>query len=81
MNNNKQELPKGYMGKILTVDLSNKNFNLIPLKRSMTDLFLGGRGLGVALLMEHFISFEKEGRYKNAFREVDPLSTDNILIF
>ncbi len=81
MNTLNGDLPKGYMGNILTVDLSKKKFKITPLDRNITDLFFGGRGLGVALLTEHFLSLEKEGRYKNAFKEVDPLSEDNILIF
>lgn len=81
MKMNGHGLPKGYAGKILTVDLGKKRYTAVPLKRSMTDLFFGGRGLGVALLTEHFRSLEREGNYKNAFREVDPLSKDNVLVF
>lgn len=81
MNTSNGYLPKGYMGNILTVDLSKKEFKITPIDRNITHLFFGGRGLGVALLAEHFLSLEKEGRYKNAFKEVDPLSEDNILIF
>jgi aldehyde:ferredoxin oxidoreductase len=41
----------------------------------------GGRGLGIGLLIEHFNSLQKQGKYENAFRDVYPLSEDNILIF
>jgi aldehyde:ferredoxin oxidoreductase len=81
MNDEIKNLPDGYMGYILTVDLSKSIFSITPLRKDITDLFFGGRGLGVALLTEHFISLERKGKYTNAFREVDPLSEDNILIF
>ncbi len=81
MINQIEGLPGGYMGSILSVNLSKKDFNITPLKKDIADLFFGGRGLGIALLTEHFISLEREGKYKNAFREVDPFSEDNILIF
>ncbi|MGD9200189.1 MAG: aldehyde ferredoxin oxidoreductase C-terminal domain-containing protein [Chitinispirillia bacterium] len=71
----------GYLRKILTVDLKEKTFKVRRLKRSMEDLFFGGRGLGIAMLMQHFTGLQNEGKYKNAFREVDPLSEDNALIF
>jgi aldehyde:ferredoxin oxidoreductase len=81
MNGKPKNLPHGYMGNILTVDLSKSIFTITPLRKNITDLFFGGRGLGVALLTEYFISLERDGKYKNAFRKVDPLSGDNILIF
>jgi len=81
MNDHSSDLPEGYMGKILTIDLSLHAFRQDPLERKLTDLFFGGRGLGIALLMKHFIALEMEGKYENAFEEVDPLSDDNILVF
>ncbi len=81
MNDYSDHLPKGYMGKVLTVDLSKREFKQAPLDRKIRDLFFGGRGLGIALLTTHFITLEMEGKYKNAFKEVDPLSGDNILVF
>ena len=81
MKPNREDLPKGYMGTILTVDLSNKAVEPRPLERSLTDLFFGGRGLGCALLFDHFIQLEKLGKYANAFKEVDPFSPDNALVF
>ncbi len=74
-------LPKGYMGKVLAVDLTKRKFRKSPLSRELTDRVFGGRGLGIALLLEHFLNLEKEGKYENAFKEVDPLSEDNILVF
>jgi aldehyde:ferredoxin oxidoreductase len=81
MNDHASDLPEGYMGKILTVDLSLHAFRQDPLERKVTDLFFGGRGLGIALLMKHFLGLERDGNYGNAFKEVDPLSRDNILVF
>lgn len=75
------DLPKGYMKRVLTVDLSRRQFRRDPLERRLTERFFGGRGLGIALLVEHFIALEKSGRHQNAFREVDPLSEDNLLVF
>ena len=75
------DLPKGYMGKVLAVDLTKRKFRKNPLSRELTDRVFGGRGLGIALVLEHFLNLEKEGKYKNAFKEVDPLSGDNILVF
>jgi len=79
--NTSVDLPKGYLGKILTVDLSNRQLREEPLDPRLTERLFGGRGLGVALLIDHFMTLEKEGKYQNAFREVDPLSDDNILVF
>jgi aldehyde:ferredoxin oxidoreductase len=75
------DLPTGYMGKILTVDLAAKSFRCDPLDRRLTDRFFGGRGLGIALLIEHFKTLEKQGKYRNAVKEVDPLSAENLLVF
>lgn len=81
MNNAFEIPPYGYMGNILTVDLSSRQAIEKSLEPGLAHLFFGGRGLGIALLMEHFIGLEKAGKYQNAFREVDPLSEDNTLVF
>jgi aldehyde:ferredoxin oxidoreductase len=81
VNPSEKILPKGYMGRILTIDLSERTFKVCPLDPSMCSLFFGGRGLGIALLIEHFVSLERQGKYANAFKEVDPFSEDNALIF
>jgi aldehyde:ferredoxin oxidoreductase len=74
-------LPKGYMGRILTIDLTEQTYRTSDLDLQTCRLFFGGRGLGVALLFEHFLSLEQGGKYKNAFEQVDPLGEDNVLIF
>ena len=81
MKNRSSDLPKGYMGRVLTLNLSERVFSRDPLSREFADLFFGGRGLGIALVTEHFLALEREGKYGNAFEEVDPLSADNILVF
>jgi aldehyde:ferredoxin oxidoreductase len=74
-------LPKGYMGRILNIDLTEQVSRSSALDFRTCDLFFGGRGIGVALLFEHFISLEQKGKYKNAFKEAHPLGEDNVLIF
>jgi len=81
MGSCKEALPEGYMGKILEIDLSKETFKSVRLDREAANLFFGGRGLGAALLFQYFVSLEKNGKYNNAFKDVDPLSEDNILIF
>ena len=73
MSQTEKVQPKGYMGRILTVDLTKHTFFQSTLDPVLCDLFLGGRGLGIAILTEHFIALEQEGKYKDAFKEVDPL--------
>jgi len=81
MPTDRKTLPGGYMGRILTIDLSDRSFVSSALDPGSCDLFFGGRGMGAALLFEHFITLERQGKYKNAFREIDPLGEDNILVF
>ena len=70
MPTEKQPLPGGYMDGILTINLTEQSYVRSDLDRRTCDLFFGGRGLGVALLFEHFLSLEQAGKYKNAFEEV-----------
>jgi aldehyde:ferredoxin oxidoreductase len=81
VSHNEKILPKGYMGRVLTIDLSRHTFSQAPLDPGLCDLFFGGRGLGIALLSRHFALLTQDGMYANAFQEVDPLSADNPLIF
>lgn len=73
-------MPFGYMGKILIVDLSAGSSREEDLDPGIAKLFHGNRGLGVAYLYRHFKTLTDSGKYRNAFREVDPLSKDNIVI-
>ena len=81
MTSTTQELPKGYMGNILHVDLAKKEYQSKPLDPEFAHLFFGGRGLGIALLYKHFSDLEQNGTYQNAFAEIEPLSSENPLIF
>jgi len=80
MNSTTKNLPTGYMGKILIIDLSSKKIREEALDPKIADLFHGNRGLGVAYLYRHFLNLDKTGRYSNAFKDVDPLSSDNVAI-
>lgn len=73
-------LPKGYMGKILRVDLSKRSWQSEPTDGRLARLFFGGRGLGVALLCRHFLALQGTGRYGNVYADLDALSEDNIII-
>ncbi len=80
MNTISKNLPPGYMGKVLIIDLGIKKIKEEKLDPEIARLFHGNRGLGVAYLYRHFKKLEESGKYSNAFKEVDPLSSDNIAI-
>lgn len=69
----------GYMGQLLHIDLDNFKSNSIRLTDEEKNLFIGGRGLGIGLLMDHFLSLKN--KYTDPFKEIHPLSPDNPLIF
>ena len=73
-------LPKGYMGKVLYVDLTHESIDTRPLDPGLASRFFGGRGLGIAFLFQHFLALNETGKYKNAFAEMDPFSEDNIIV-
>jgi aldehyde:ferredoxin oxidoreductase len=73
-------LPGGYMGQVLHVDLSTRSVSCQPLPAEMASLFCGGRGLGAALLCRHYSNLTESNRYENAYSDVDPLSADNIVV-
>ena len=60
---------KGFYGRILTVDLSEKNFTITPTDEGVLQRYLGGKGLASHLLF----TLNPPG--------VDPLSSENRLIF
>jgi aldehyde:ferredoxin oxidoreductase len=60
---------KGWMGKVLEVNLSNGEVQFRPLDADLARLFLGGRGLGARLLWDM------------VGPDVGPLSPENVLIF
>ncbi len=59
---------KGYMGKVLEIDLTSGNIGEYPVTDTDRELFLGGRFLSTKILWDEL----EKG--------VDPLSTDNVLI-
>lgn len=60
---------KGYMGKLLTIDLSNRSVDVEGLSDDMARRFIGGSGLGAKVLHEQ------------TSRVTDPLDPDNVLVF
>ena len=60
---------RGYAGKILHANLTTKSFDMEPLKEEEAYLLLGGKGLATWLL------------YRGMKKGVDPLSSNNLLIF
>jgi aldehyde:ferredoxin oxidoreductase len=60
---------KGYMGKILTVDLSTGEIGHMPLDDETVELYIGGRGLATRIL------------YDAIEPGIDPLSPENKVLF
>jgi aldehyde:ferredoxin oxidoreductase len=80
MNSKNHRLAKGYMNKVLYVNLSEASYHSESLDPKTAELFFGGRGFGICFLFEHFKKLQQAGRYKNPFAEVDPLSADNVIV-
>jgi aldehyde:ferredoxin oxidoreductase len=66
------------MGRLLEVDLASATARTHALDERLSELFVGGRGLGTALLTERLLRLR--GRYPNPFRAVDPLAPENPLV-
>lgn len=64
-----EKVRKGYMGKILRVNLSNQKVNIEALPEELVKLFIGGRGIAAKVL------------YDELKPETDPLSPLNKMIF
>ncbi len=62
----------GYAGKFLEVNLSNGNFKNVTIEEEWLKDYVGGRGLAAKILCDRLI-------YK--WEEIDPLGSDNILLF
>ena len=73
-------LPKGYMGRVVYVNLTDRSVSVERLNPRLARLFFGGRGLGVVFLFQHFLRLQAAGKYSNVFRELDALSADNAII-
>jgi aldehyde:ferredoxin oxidoreductase len=59
----------GWVGKVLDIDLTTQTYKTYALDSNIARLFVGGRGLGARLLWDL------------VGPDVDPLSTQNVLIF
>jgi aldehyde:ferredoxin oxidoreductase len=71
-------LPRGTLGRVLEVDLASGTARPHALDERLAELFVGGRGLGTALLVERFLRLRD--RHPNPFRGVDPLGPENPLV-
>lgn len=60
---------KGYMGKILRIDLSRRKFDTEDYNDTIAEKYIGGSGLGTKIL------------YEETTKDTDPLGPDNPLIF
>jgi aldehyde:ferredoxin oxidoreductase len=63
---------------VLEVDLASGTARSHALDERLAELFVGGRGLGTALLVERFLRLRD--RHANPFRAVDPLAPENPLV-
>lgn len=59
----------GYAGKILTIDLTNRSYNVEDLQTDLIENYLGAKGFGAKIL------------YDELLPKCDPLSPENILMF
>ena len=59
----------GWMGKIIKIDLSSGNKEIVQIDEQMRRKYIGARGLGVKL----FTKFCEP--------KIDPLSAENVIIF
>ncbi len=66
------------MGRVLEVDLTSGTARSHALDARVAELFVGGRGLGTALLVQRLLDLR--GRHANPFRDVDPLGPENPLV-
>jgi aldehyde:ferredoxin oxidoreductase len=66
------------MGRVLEVDLASGAARARALDGKLAELFVGGRGLGTALLIQEFQRLRD--RHSNPFHAIDPLAPENPLI-
>jgi aldehyde:ferredoxin oxidoreductase len=64
-----EQLPGGYNGKLLRVDLNRQEFSTEPLEETFCRRYIGGTGFIIYYLL------------KEVKPEIDPLSPQNKLIF
>lgn len=71
-------MSRGYMGKILRVNLTTKSLKVEPTSEETARKYIGGKGYAVALLYEYLKEYERAGVSP---MDIDPLDPENILIF
>ncbi|MBS7620533.1 aldehyde ferredoxin oxidoreductase family protein [Candidatus Bathyarchaeota archaeon] len=71
-------MPRGYMGKILRVNLNTKSLKVEPTSEEVARKYLGGKGYAVYLLYKYLKEYEKAGISP---KDMDALGSENVLIF
>ena len=79
MSNDSNNGHAGYAGKTLEVDLTEQTIKPEALADNFKQLFVGGRGLAVALLFRELSS--RPVADGDPIGQLDPLSADNALVF
>jgi aldehyde:ferredoxin oxidoreductase len=70
-------LAKGYMGKILRINLTSKSSDIEGISEEAARKYLGGKGYAVYLLYRYVKECERAGVSP---KDVDPLDPENVLI-
>jgi len=71
-------MTRGFVGKILKVDLTTKNITTEPIEEEVAKKYLGGKGYAVYLLYQYIKQYELKGISP---QNIDPLGKENVLIF
>lgn len=71
-------MPRGYMGKILKVNLTTGHSKVEPTSEEVAKKYLGGKGYGVYLLYKYLREYEKTGLSP---KDISALGPDNVLLF
>jgi len=70
-------MARGYMGKILKVDLSTKSISEVPIDEKIARKYLGGKGYGAYLLYQYLKELKLKGI---SGRDLDALGPENPMI-
>ncbi len=71
-------MPRGYMGKILRVNLTTKSLRIEPTSEEVARKHLGGKGYAAYFLYKYLKGYEKAGI---SSKDIDALGPENVLIF
>jgi len=71
-------MTRGFVGKILKVDLTTKEVITEPIEEEVAKKYLGGKGYAVYLLYQYIKQYELKGISP---QNIDPLGKENVLIF